>query len=53
MVEVGEGGFGVANGTTTGSTAIMHNFQEGEGTSKTKCKICGQEKFMHPNISHT
>ena len=48
---VGEGGFGVTNGT---STALMfHNFQEGDGTSKTKCRICGKEKFEHPNISYT
>jgi hypothetical protein len=53
IIEVGEGGFGVPNGTTTSSTFMMHNFQEGEGTSKTKCKICGQEKFMHGHISHT
>ena len=50
-VSVLQGGFGVANSTS--STMMMHNFQEGDGTSKTKCKICGQEKFMHGHISHT
>jgi RNA polymerase subunit RPABC4/transcription elongation factor Spt4 len=38
-------------GTT--STAMLHNFQEGEGTSKTKCKICGKEKLGHLIISYT
>jgi uncharacterized OB-fold protein len=50
---VGEGGFGLTNGTSTASTMMMHNFQEGDGTSKTKCKICGREKFEHGHISHT
>jgi hypothetical protein len=50
-VEVLQGGFGVANGTS--STMMMHNFTEGDGTSKTKCKICGREKFEHGHISHT
>lgn len=38
-------------GTT--STAMLHNFQEGEGASNTKCKICGREKLGHPHISYT
>lgn len=47
---IGVGGFG----TTSTETALMfHNFQEGEGTSKTKCRICGKEKFEHPKISYT
>jgi hypothetical protein len=50
-VSVLQGGFGVANSTS--STMMMHNFQEGEGTSKTKCKICGREKFEHGHISYT
>ncbi len=44
---IGVGGFG------TTSTAMLHNFQEGEGTSATKCKICGREKWEHPQISYT
>ena len=48
---IGVGGFGVANGTST--TTMMHNFQKGDETSKTKCKICGREKWQHPNISYT
>jgi hypothetical protein len=44
---IGVGGFG------TTSTAMLHNFQEGEGTSNTKCKICGREKLGHPHISYT
>jgi uncharacterized OB-fold protein len=44
---IGVGGFG------TTSTAMLHNFQEGEGTFKTKCKICGKEKLGHPLISYT
>ena len=44
---IGVGGFG------TTSTAMLHNFQEGEGISKTKCKICGKEKLGHLIISYT
>lgn len=44
---IGVGGFG------TTSTAMLHNFQEGEGASNTKCKICGREKLGHPHISYT
>jgi hypothetical protein len=39
-------------GTT--STAMLHNFQQTEGTSSsTKCKICGLEEWQHPRISYT
>lgn len=44
---IGVGGFG------TTSTAMLHNFQEAGGTSATKCKICGREKWEHPQISYT
>jgi uncharacterized OB-fold protein len=47
---IGVGGFG----TTSTETAFMfHNFQEGEGTSKIKCRICGKGKSGHPLISYT
>jgi hypothetical protein len=47
---IGGGGFG----TTSTETAFMfHNFQEGEGTSKIKCRICGKGKSGHPLISYT
>ena len=48
--------------TTTGTTATFvsgttfsaHNFEsDKKSSSKTKCKICGLEKWQHPNISHT
>jgi hypothetical protein len=36
------------------STTYTHNFEsDGKQTSKTKCKICGLEKWQHPNISYT
>ena len=35
-------------------TMSGHDFQpEKKGSSATKCKICGLEKFQHPNSSHT
>jgi hypothetical protein len=37
----------------TNSTFSFHNFQEGKGTSKTKCIICGREKWQHPQIAYT
>ena len=47
-----------STGTTltvgTNSTFIGHNFEpDKKGSSKTKCKICGLEKFQHPLISYT
>jgi len=46
---------GVAStGTLTTSTAHFHNFEsDKKSSSKTKCKICGREKWEHPNISYT
>jgi hypothetical protein len=39
---------------TSSSTTRTHNFEsDKKSTSKTKCKICGLEKWQHPNISHT
>jgi hypothetical protein len=41
------------NNTSSG-TMRTHNFEsDKKSTSKTKCKICGLEKWQHPNISHT
>jgi hypothetical protein len=47
-----------STGTTfsvgTSTTFIGHNFEpDKKGSSKTKCKICGLEKFQHPLISYT
>lgn len=40
------------NGTST--TLSCHNFQPlGKTSSATKCKICGLEKWRHPQISFT
>jgi hypothetical protein len=43
------------SGTTatfvSGTTWYTHNFEKIKGTCK--CKICGLEKWQHPNISHT
>ena len=45
---IGIGGFG------TTSTARFHNFEsDKKSSSKTKCKICGLEKWQHPLISNT
>jgi len=42
------------NLTTSSTTYMMHSFEPTEGkTSKTKCKICGLEKWQHPNITYT
>jgi len=46
-----------STGTTfsadTNTTFISHNFEsDKKGSSKTKCKICGLEKFQHPLISY-
>jgi len=36
------------------SVTYAHNFEsDKKGSSKTKCKICGLEKFQHPIISYT
>jgi hypothetical protein len=42
---------GIATGTN--STFSFHSFQEGKETSKTKCIICGREKWQHPQIAYT
>jgi rubredoxin len=43
------------SGTTatliSGSTWSAHNFEKIKGTCK--CKICGLEKWQHPQISNT
>lgn len=39
--------------TGTVNTSNFHNFQEGEGSSKTKCKICGLEKWQHATLTTT
>jgi hypothetical protein len=36
------------------STTYSHSFEsDKKSSSKTKCKICGLEKWQHPNISYT
>jgi len=41
-----------SSGTT--STAYLHNFEpDKKSSSKTKCKICGREKFEHPTLTFT
>lgn len=41
------------NGTTS-TTYIGHEFVSiSKGTSKTRCAVCGLEKWQHPNISYT
>ena len=38
---------------TTG-TSLTHNFEsDKKSSSKTKCKICGREKWQHPISSFT
>jgi hypothetical protein len=42
----------IGNGGT--STTYSHQFEsDKESSSKTKCKICGLEKWQHPMISYT
>ena len=44
----------ISSDGTSSSTSYMHEFQSsGKGSSKTICKICGKEKFLHPNVSYT
>lgn len=39
---------------TVNSTTYSHTFEsDKKSSSKTKCKICGLEKWQHPNISYT
>lgn len=40
--------------TGTNVTYLMHSFESDEkSSSKTKCKICGLEKWQHPVITYT
>ena len=40
--------------TSSGSTNYsMHKFEQKESTSATVCKICGLEKWQHPQFSYT
>ena len=42
------------NTTGTNVTYLMHSFESDEkSSSKTKCKICGLEKWQHPVITYT
>lgn len=44
----------LATSGTSSSTLLGHKFEPQSGkTSKTKCKICGLEKWQHPLISYT
>ena len=45
----------ISTSTTTSCTTStrIHNFVAGKGTSKTKCALCGLEKWQHPIISFT
>jgi hypothetical protein len=43
----------VTTGTST-STTYSHQFEsDKKSSSKTKCKICGLEKWQHPLVSYT
>ena len=45
---------GIAGLGTTSSTSFTHEFEsDKKSSSKTKCKICGKQKWEHPNISYT
>ena len=44
----------ISSDGTISSISYMHEFQAGgKGSSKTICKICGKEKFLHPIVSFT
>lgn len=49
-----QGKVDISTGTNT-STTSAHQFvlDEYNSSSKTKCKICGLEKWQHPQISFT
>jgi uncharacterized OB-fold protein len=45
---------GVATTGTGTSTTYTHQFEsDKKSSSKTKCKICGLEKWQHPLVSYT
>lgn len=42
------------NSTGTNTTYLMHSFEsDKKSSSKTKCKICGLERWQHPVITYT
>jgi hypothetical protein len=44
----------ISSDGTSFSTSYAHQFEADEkNSSATICKICGKEKFLHPNVSHT
>ena len=41
------------NSSSTSATYLMHSFESDEkSSSKTKCKICGTERWQHPVITY-
>jgi hypothetical protein len=44
----------ISNFGTINSITYTHRFEsDKKSSSATKCKICGLEKWQHPNISYT
>lgn len=44
----------ITSTSTITSTTYSHAFEsDKKSSSATKCKICGLEKWQHPNISYT
>ena len=45
---------GIATTGPSTSTTYSHQFEsDKKSSSKTKCKICGLEKWQHPLVSYT
>ena len=52
--EYSQGYASTGTALTVSSTTYSHAFEsDKKSTSETICKICGLEKWQHPNISYT